>query len=211
MTKKKLSIIATSVSALVCVALVALVWWRMVRPQRVEIPVPGISWGMTIGEVETVLKAAGIEVEAGPTNGFQNKQTIALDEEEVNKLGFDGVGSLPLSFREHEPVVLEFEEVGYAYRLTEVRILVEVPEGKGVTSMATEKEVTKVLCSLYGPKHEMGGWIIIADELEGHPMNLAYSPILLAWYHDVSGGEARLVYMDCEYVTALHNGAYPMS
>lgn len=207
--KKKLGIIIPVLSAVVCVALCGLLWWRMTRPQRIEVPVPGLSWGMTVAEVEEVLANAGIETSTGMTNGHQKKMTISLNEEEVNKLGFDSVGSLPFSFREHEPVVLEFDELGSIYRLTQVRILVEVPEGKGVTTMATEKVVVKALNGLYGPKHEMGCWLIIADELEGHPMDLSYSPHVLAWYHGVLGGEARLVYDGFRYVEALHNGTYP--
>ena len=208
--KKKLGILATALSLVVCVALCGLLWWEMTKPERIEIPVPGLSWGMSAAEVEALLADAGLEnAKVQHNGGMEDVYSVTLNAEEVQKLGFAKVGSLPVSYRENKPLRLEFERVAGLHRLTEVTVMVEVPVGDGLSSLNVEKAVDKALNALYGPKHEMGGWIIFADVLKDHPMMYAYSPWVFAQNYDTSVGEARLVYDAKEYVNAIYNGAYP--
>ena len=200
MTKKKMLGIAVSgVCAVVCIVLCVLLWRKMTMPQRIESPITQLRWGMTSIEAEAALRKAGVDVNVPTEDGPYGSRSVGLRAEDLAVLGFDGIGSLPLA-DEFQPVVLEF----YENRLTGMRMVLRVPEGSGMTSVAKEKAVTKVLDSLYGPAYETGDWVIFTDAMKAPGAQWDYFPpnVRAGYYVDVDVGEVMLYYNAQSYVKA---------
>ena len=225
--KKKLGILATALSLVVCVALGGLLWWEMNKPERIEIPVPGLSWGMSAAEVEAVLADAGIE--NAKVNGiteldFEDVRfgSIKLSAEEVQKLGAEKILGLPFSSQRSYSALLRFAgstESSEQYRkgdgilrLAQVELWVEVPEG---SSYKAKEEITAILTRAYGQETLPGCWEIVGDDVKGlviNGMQMEHnaSPDVRFSQKDCGIGEVKLVYEGAGYVQYLHGGAFPL-
>ena len=222
--KKKLGIIATTLSVVVCVALVALLWWKMTKPERIEIPIPGLSWGMSAEEVVAVMEEAGIEdtkvggITEIPDTGIQFG-TMKLSAEEVKQLGAEEVLGLSYSSRNSYAVMLRFANgaddtygsvLDSTLRLTQVEIWVEVPEG---TSFMINRRLNNTLDSAYGKPEQPGKWRIVGDEvknvtMDGRDASRTVSPYAQISQDGCGLGEAVLVYNGSGYVRLLYGGHY---
>ena len=223
--KKKLSVIAVSVSAVVCVALAALLWWKMTRPERIEIPIPGLSWGMSAEEVSVVLEEAGVHdvsVSGVVSMGVEDVKfgAMKLSAEELKLLGAEDVLGLSFSTRNTYAVMLRFagsyanrnyNSVGDGtLRLTQVEFWVEVPEG---TSLMINRTLNNKLNSAYGKPDIPGWWTIIGDEarnvtMDGEKASYFVSPHVQISQKDCYVCESVLVYNGAGYVQLLHGGYY---
>ena len=223
--KKKLGILATALSLVVCVVLGGLLWWEMTKPERIEIPVPGLSWGMSAAEVEAVLADAGLE--NAKVGGIMTQSAdveiggISLTAEEMQKLGVTEILGLPITSQKRECVWLRFVESygstkydaasGDAMRLVQVEFWIEVPEG---TSLEVNKQVNAALDKAYGkPDGPPGYWEIVGDEVKnikvnGNSYGSYYSPDVHFSQKDCGVGEAVVVYCGAGYVEYLYGGFY---
>ena len=223
--KKKLGILATALSLVVCVVLGGLLWWEMTKPERIEIPVPGLSWGMSADEVSEALKSRGVEhsgkVSVMSGDGFVEFGTMTLSAEQVQQLGMSDVVGISVSSNEHDPIVLRFVSPFWGrgsnkhagdgvMRLIQVEICVEVEEG---SSLEVNKQVNAALDKAYRKADMPGYWEIIGDEVKnikvnGNSYGSYYSPDVHFSQKDCGIGEAVVVYCGAGYVEYLHGGTY---
>ena len=222
--KKKLGILATALSLVVCIALCGLLWWEMTKPERIEIPIPGLSWGMSADEVIAVLEDAGIEdakvggITEITATGIQFG-TMRLSAEEVKLLGAKNVLGLSYSSRNTYAVLLRFANssddtyesvLDSTLRLTQVEIWVEVPAG---TSLKIKETLSGKLDRAYGKPELPGRWQVVGDEaknvtMDGRDASRMVSPYVMINQNDCGLGEAVLVYNGSGYVRLLYGGIY---
>ncbi len=207
MKNKKLRIVASALSLVICVAACVLLWWEMSRPQRVEVPVPGLSWGMTDLEAEMALQKAGLNTSIASGDGAYGTKSYGLRAEDLAVLGFDGIGTLTASSEEFKPVVLEFTSHADGYfRLTGVRIVAEVPGGSGMSSMEVKQAVEQVMKSLYGSKTVVDTWYIAPGLLASFGTQKGLPPDVWTDYSGTRVGEVKLEYRGLSYVLSLYGG-----
>ena len=201
--KKKLGILVAALSLVVCV----LLWWEMNRPQQVEVPVPGLSWGMTDLEAEKALQKAGLDVSIASGDGLYGSKSLGLRAEDMAVLGFDGIGTLSISSEEFNPVWLEFtSHVDGYFRLTGVRVVAEVPGGAEMSSMEIKQAVDQVMKSLYGSKTDWGTWCVAPGVLASLGIQKGVMTDVWTDYSDTRIGEVKLEYRGQGYVGSLYGG-----